>query len=422
VVLQYRRGIGLPAAGRDLSRPPAARQGGFFNIQGFEIDILERKLDEVKSVAVGVSRGLRDLQRSTPHGKEKPGRRPGDLLVAAACCELLRKTAVTPTGPRYVEDTADVAQRLYASDRDVADFVQRAAVDPARTDTAGWAAELLVISVADFLTATEAPGAFAQLLGRCLTVAVGGTVKVPSRSHPLQLCGAWLGEGGAKPVYALSLTSINLAPSKLVALSVWSEDVGSMSTPSIEAVVRDALQHDLGALLDTTLLDTNAATSLRPAGLFNGATAVTASTATPLTDAMLADLGALAAAVSTGAPDARPLFIMNGKQGLRLGIQAPGFGDAIVSNYMPAGSVGAIDANAVVMMLSGIQFLSSISATVHMSDPALPIATGPQGTAVIAAPTTSLFQQDMIGLRSVLRASWAKRRSGATALATGVTW
>ena len=86
-----------------------------------------------------------------------------------------------------------------------------------------------------------------------------------------------------------------------------------MSTPSIESVVRNVLQHDLSELLNTALLDSSAATSLQPAGLFASATSVTASTATPLSEAMITDLGALAAAVSTNAPDAQPVFIANSK-------------------------------------------------------------------------------------------------------------
>ena len=35
---------------------------------------------------------------------------------------------------------------------------------------------------------------------------------------------------------------------------------------------------------------------------------------------------------------------------------------------MTAGSVGAVDANAVAMMVGGIQFKSSISAAIHSSD------------------------------------------------------
>jgi len=244
-------------------------------------------------------------------------------------------------------------------------------------------------------------------------------VKIPSRLHPLVLSGDWTLEGSPKPVHAVSLSSITLAPSKLTSLAVWSEEIGSMSIPSIEAVVREALQHDLGGLLDTALLDATAASSSRPAGLWNAATAVTASTEAVKSDAMFEDLAGLTAAVSSGAPDARVMFVANPAQALRL--QMAGIGDVVVSGYQTAGSVGAVDVNGVAMMVGGVRFLASNQATVHLSD--TPTALSVEGTPnTIAAPTTSLFQQDLIGLRSVLLTSWKVRRTGATALATSVTW
>ena len=99
---------------------------------------------------------------------------------------------------------------------------------------------------------------------------------------------------------------------------LWSEELVFSTPLSVENLVRDALQHDLGAISKSTLLNSNAATSVRPAGLFNGATAVTASTATSPSEAMAADLGALAGAVASNAPDAAVVVIANPKQAARL--------------------------------------------------------------------------------------------------------
>ena len=110
----------------------------------------------------------------------------------------------------------------------------------------------------------------------------------------------------------------------------------------------------------------------------------------------------------------------NPAQALRLTLNSPAFG-VISSGYMTAGTVGAIDANSVVTMLGDLQFLASSNATLHMSDtPTALSVTGSPNT--IAAPVSSAFQMDLIALRSTLYVSWAKRRTGATALATSVTW
>ena len=86
-------------------------------------------------------------------------------------------------------------------------------------------------------------------------------------------------------------------------MSVFSEEM--LETSAIEQIVREALAYDLTALFDTALFDITAASSARPAGLFNGATSVTASAAATPNEAMLADLRALRSAVAvTGTPDA----------------------------------------------------------------------------------------------------------------------
>ncbi len=80
-------------------------------------------------------------------------------------------------------------------------------------------------------------------------------------------------------------------------------------------------------------------------------------------------------------------------------------------------------ADAIAMLVSQPEFALSRNASLHMeSATPLALGTGTQGAGVLAVPLQSMFQQDAVALRTVLRASWAKRRSGATALATAVTW
>jgi hypothetical protein len=58
---------------------------------------------------------------------------------------------------------------------------------------------------------------------------------------------------------------------------------------------------------------------------------------------------------------------------------------------------------------------------VHMSDTPLPIASGAQGSAVLATSTQSLWQTASIGLRTIIDCDWMLRRSGAVAVVTGTT-
>ena len=114
--------------------------------------------------------------------------------------------------------------------------------------------------------------------------------------------------------------------------------------------------------------------------------------------------------------------VMNPAQAVRVGILAPGYTNMIVSGYMAAGSVGAIDTGGVAMMVGQPAFQISRNASLHMETSPLPLVTGAQGSGVVATPMRSMFQEDAVALRCVLHAGWVKRRTAATALATSVTW
>ena len=345
--------------------------------------------------------------------------RPADVLARAATVELLRQQ----TGANHLEPREDVLERIYG-DCPATNFYLKAVTNPAATTTATWAAELVDTAIADFVASEMPQSAFAQLSQRAMTVTPRpgvGVIKIPSRTSPQVLSGAWLAEGSAKPVYQGSLTATDLTPYKLAALSCFTEEM--LNSTQIEQILREVLSHDLTALLDSALLDATAASATRPAGLFNSATAVTASAATPPSEAMMVDLKALAAAVSTGNPDARVVYVTNPAQAIRVNITSPTKPDNVItSGYMAAGSVGAVDANAVAMLVSQPEFALSRNAALHMENATpLPIGT-PGSPATMAAPTRSMFQEDAVALRCVLRASWAKRRTGCTALATSVIW
>ncbi len=352
-------------------------------------DRLNDNLRELKGLTIGISRAI-DRQNGKRGGSPKRELRPADTLVRNAVAELLRPMRPTANGGVIYEKTAaEMARSLYPSDEALQNFITRAAVSPASTTTTDYAAELVATATIDFLTGGEAPSGFAALARQTLQVPLQGSAKVPSRVYPISLTGAWIGEGAPKPVFTVPLSSTTLSPSKLVSITAWSDEIATWSVPSIEALIRDAVARDIAGLLDSTAFDANAATATRPAGLLRAsATSVTASTATPLTEAMIADLAGLAAAVTTGAPDARVVFIVSAKQGVRFRMQAADFGDVIYSSYMPNGSVGAVDANSIATMVGDIVFTASNSATVHMND--APTAIGTPGSPnVVAAPTMS---------------------------------
>jgi hypothetical protein len=355
------------------------------------------------------------------HRAAKKRLRPSDTLIRAAVSELLRPYSGGHNGS-YLRSVQDMVAKLYPADVATTAYIEKAAVNPAMTSVAGWAQELVQLAPADFLQGSGQPVLAA--LASLGAVTVSEPAKIVGR-NPVAPSGGWVAEGAAKPVASLVLTSTPLAPTKICVISSWSEEVQDLAIASIEALVRDSLQHDLRAILDTTLLDSSAATSVRPAGLWSApTTAVTPSASTNLTEACIADLQGLAAAVALNAPDAKLAYIMHSKQSIRVGVlaeQSPLGIDVIVSNYMTAGNVGCIDVNSLALMLGDIQFQASTEAALHMDTaPTALSATGSPNT--IAAPLLSFWQAGLLALKSQLVASWVKRRTGCTALCSSVLW
>ena len=342
---------------------------------------------------------------------------PRDVLVRSAVSELMRNHR----GHDQFDHIGEAIQRVYGGCPATLAYVARTLASPAHSTTVGWAAELVGSSIADFLADMARESAFAALAGQALNVTLPagtGSIKIPARAAPIVLAGGWIAEGSAKPVAAITLGSVSLTPSKLCAISVFSEELLEHSTPSIEAIVTEALKHDLGGLLDSALLDSAASSALRPSGLFQGVTPIVASVLTPTSEAMAKDIGALAGAVCANAPDARPVYIASVTQHARL--VAAGY-QAIRSGYLAAGTVACVDAGSIAMMASPPVFGVSRSAAVHMNDVPLPLsATGSPN--VVSAPLSSMFQTDNVAIRSTMKASWVRRRAGCTAIIASVAW
>jgi HK97 family phage prohead protease len=332
----------------------------------------------------------------------------------------------------------------YGSD-EMTNIVLRAAVNPAMTTVATWAAELVQTSNVDYLDRLIPNFIFPQLkaMGVSYTFGNNGVLKIPVRAATPTLAGAWTAEGGAKPVKRASFSTVSLTPTKLSIISTFSEEMATYGMPSIEGIIRQAMSDDTGIALDTYLIDNVAASAgVRPAGLLNGVTPITASAATPATAAMIADLKALVAAITAAGGGGRgPIAILlNPAQALALGFAQTTTGDFvfstaeqaaskfgvrfIVSNTVTAGRVIAVDAADFATALGDVpRFAVSTEATLHEEDTTpLALATGAQGSGVVASPMRSLFQTDAVAIRMSLYVSWVMRRASMVQTIAAVTW
>ena len=362
---------------------------------------------------------------------------PIEYIVRAAAVALMAKS----TGKS--ED--ETRQRMYGDDpmtKTIMDMVTRSATYPATTILTGWAAELAQQTWTALMPLLMPASIMPRLGARGLTLAFGtaGKIWIPTRSRTPSIGGSFVGEGGAIPVRQGAFTSQFLTPKKMAVITVWTKEMQDHSQPAIEGVLREAIQQDTAVAVDSVLLDANAATVIRPAGLLNGVAAITA---TAITNGALAaivgDIGALVSAITTATyGNVRSLvWLMNPTDMLRAGlISAANTGifpfreelarnslaniPVIDSATVPAKTVILIDAADFVVAGGGAPRMEmSDQATLHMDDAATELVASPS---TVAAPQRSLFQTDSLALRMVLPLNWVQRRTGTIAWTQNVTW
>jgi HK97 family phage major capsid protein len=280
-----------------------------------------------------------------------------------------------------------------------------------------------------------------RLAGKGLALSFGsaGRIIIPTRSRTPTLAGSFVGEGLAIPVRQGAFTTQTLTPKKLAVISTWTREMGDHSTPAIEGLIREAIQQDTSVAIDTVLIDANAATAIRPAGLLNGVT-VTTATAGGGIAALIGDITALLGALTTNTYGnvRSPAFLVNPTDMLRASLlQATNTGIFPFQAQIAAGSLNGvplIDSSTVpaktMILVDAADFVVvggeaprmelSDQATLHMEDtsPAELVAS----PSTVAAPQRSLFQTDSIALRMVLPLNWVQRRTGTVAWTQNVSW
>jgi len=363
---------------------------------------------------------------------------PIDLLVRSGTIQLLAH--------RDRKSLDEIRRTIYGEDeptRAVLDWQVRAASAPAMTTTTGWAAELVQQIVVDFMATLMPKSVYPRLSGYGLSLSFGrnGKIIIPTRSRTPTIAGSFVGEGLPIPVRQGAFTSQTLTPKKMAVITTWTREIDEHSVPAIEGLLRNAIGEDTAVSLDAVLLDANAATVIRPAGILNGVAGLTPTAGGGFT-ALVGDIKQLTNALLTGTAGniRNPVWLMNPAQVNSIGlVAAPGAGvfpfreeigqkqlggwPVIDSGTVPAGTVIVIDAADFVSVGGeGPRFEISDQATLHLED-TTPTDITTTGTPPVAAfPVKSMFQTDMLALRLILPINWTIRRAGMVAWVAGVTW
>jgi HK97 family phage prohead protease/HK97 family phage major capsid protein len=353
--------------------------------------------------------------------------------------------AWTKSQASHEQDIGQTLRTMYGTNsmNEITGMVLRAAVNPANTTIATWAAELIQTDVMPFMDRLIADSIYLQLanMGVRYTFGNAGILKIPVRANTPTLAGNWTAEGGAKPVKRASFTTVSLSPTKMSVISTFTEEMATYSAQSIEQIIRQAMSDDTQMALDGYLIDAVAfSAGVRPAGLLAGVTPITASALTPATAAMVADLKALIGAIVASGGGRNIAIIINPAQALSLGFAQTTTGDFlftdrteagskfgvrfIVSASCPAGRVIAVDAaDFATANGDSPRFAVSTDATLHEEDTnPLALGTGTQGAGVLAVPMRSLFQTDAVAVRMSLYVSWVMRRTGMVQTIASVSW
>lgn len=340
----------------------------------------------------------------------KTADRDGSLIIRTAACKLIASA--------YKQSPIAVARQFWGDDIEL-----KSAVAPAQTTVAGWAAELLAVVTSELSDRLLPETVFAQLrqLGLALTFSGDDIPKIPNILPVAS--GAWVAEGAPLGLGALVVTATTLPVKKCASLIAATRELLRGVPGNIEAALQTVLTEDLLLLVDATLLDALPGNAARPAGLLNGIAGLTpAAVGTGNTaDRRAADLGALINAI---APALRPVLIVANPQAMAIGrdtlipvIRAP---------FLAAGTAIMVDAAAFASATGTVDVQASEEAVIHQANPASPIGTPgippPDAPAVVAAPTSSLWQTASFALKTVFDVNWSLRRPNAAAWMAGVSW
>jgi HK97 family phage major capsid protein/HK97 family phage prohead protease len=361
--------------------------------------------------------------------------RPADLLFKIAAVSVLAHC--------HKAHPMQVVEDRYRADPNFVEFI-KSTTNPAMTTVPAWAGALVQTAVGDFMDLLEPISAFPKLAALGTTLTFGenkGAIKIPFRTDDHQLRGSFVGEGDPIPVRQASLNSLVIGPKKMAVISVFTREMGSYSSPTIESLIRSFMIADTAIAIDTALLDALPVTPIRPAGLFNGVTPATGSGGTTM-DNIITDLKSLLGHFTPTVEGRRLAWLMNPLQALTLSLVTTPAGNflfpgisfsggsllnlpVIISSKVAAGTVALADLTSFFTAAGGPNITTSDQATLHMESGLLgadqaepqpastvkPIIGGTTAAPVPAAPVRSLWQTDSIGVRYTQEMNWGLNRA-----------
>ena len=263
-------------------------------------------------------------------------------------------------------------------------------------------------------------GEFVDML-RAATVfdKLSGFRAVPFNSKiPSQLTSgtvAWVGEGAAKPLTNPTYGEVEIKEHKLAAITVYSQELMRRSDPAVDILVRDDLIAASSALIDTTFLDAEEATTARPAGVLDGVTAITPTGVTAA--AYEADLLTLISSFVTANLSLDGAYIlMSETRAAQISLLRDALGNTYFNGMSLRGDRTLMGIPVITSQTVGDKIiLVKTSEILLAQDGGVDISYSDQATLVDGQTTHNLWQQNKFAVRVEKFITWAKRRPIAAA-------
>jgi len=365
--------------------------------------------------------------------------------------ELLVRGAVVAVESFHTRrPLAEVMRERYGdageATRIIVGMVTKAPTNPAMSNVAGYAAELVQQTYAAFMNALTGPAAVPAVPWTSVgTFDSGAPIVIPYRAQrsafPANFDGAFRREGDPIRVGTLGTNSKTMGPYSMGVIGTFTKELFKRSTPNIEAVIRQAILDDTAEALDGYVFGNSAAVvGVRPPGLTNGlAGGDTRASSGARWDQINYDLQSMLIAMYvTHRLGKNPVWVMNTANKMALVDIANPMGVYAFREEVNAGKLKGlpiaasmnIDPTQVLLVDGGsIPFAGGVpvfegsdQATLH-EESQTPLPIGSAGApATIAAPARSLFQTNSAAIKTVWEISWLQLYAGAVQQLTGVAW
>lgn len=233
----------------------------------------------------------------------------------------------------------------------------------------------------------------------------------------------WVGQGAPKPVGKLSFLATTLGITKCAGIIVITEELAKVSTPSAEAVIRQDMINGIAQFLDIEFTDpTKAAVAgVSPGSVTNGVTPITTAGTSPAN--ARTDIQALANAMTVAnIPIGGAVVLMSATNMLALAsalnpLGQPlfpaigvGGGSALGFTFVPSQAMGTTVA---MVQPDAVLYADDGGVTIDVSrEASVQMDSAPDNPALATTVLTSLWQNNLVGLRAERFINWKKARPG----------